>query len=300
MRRVLLALLASAAWTVASAQDFSPVCIDARTTAMGNAGVATTGSAYPTFNNAAAPLFEYQSIQASFSYSLFSGDELGKYRLMGAGAYVRLHERHAISFGTRLFYAPRLEDTGRRPGEKAFDLAYGYRVSGNTALAVTLRYIHADDGISRKSDALGFDVGVMSRVPLAIFEGSAVNIGAKISNVGFNWWKDADCVQPLSLIAGSSLFLPVRDSHWVETTAQVGYCFLPDAASGLFGGVGFEYTLMQLLRFRCGGYFSKMCSYGSIGLGVRFFHIQFDVSYSMAKKGLPMSNVVQFNAGLDF
>ena len=95
MRRVLLALLASAAWTVASAQDFSPVCIDARTTAMGNAGVATTGSAYPTFNNAAAPLFEYQSIQASFSYSLFSGDELGKYRLMGAGAYVRLHERHA-------------------------------------------------------------------------------------------------------------------------------------------------------------------------------------------------------------
>ena len=243
MRRVLLALLASAAWTVASAQDFSPVCIDARTTAMGNAGVATTGSAYPTFNNAAAPLFEYQSIQASFSYSLFSGDELGKYRLMGAGAYVRLYERHAISFGTRLFYAPRLEDTGRRPGEKAFDLAYGYRVSGNTALAVTLRYIHADDGISRKSDG---------------------------------------------------------DSHWVETTAQVGYCFLPDAASGLFGGIGFEYTLMQLLRFRCGGYFSKMCSYGSIGLGVRFFHIQFDVSYSMAKKGLPMSNVVQFNAGLDF
>lgn len=300
MRRVLLALLASAACTAAYAQDFTPVCIDARATAMGNAGVATTGSAYPTSNNAAAPLFEYQSIQASFSYSLFSGDDLGEYRLMGAGAYVKLHERHAISFGTRLFYAPRLDDTGHRPGEKAFDLAYGYRVSNNTALAATLRYVHAYDGVSRKTDALGFDIGVMSRIPLTIFDGSTVNVGAKISNVGFNWWKDADCRQLLSLIAGSSLFLPVRDSHWVETTAQVGYCFLPESVDGLFGGVGFEYTLMQLLRFRCGGYFSRVCNYGSIGLGVRFFHIQFDVSYSMAKKGLPMSNVVQFNAGLDF
>lgn len=300
MKRLVFALLASAAFATGSAQSFGAVSPDARATATGNASVATTGSAYPTFGNAAAPVFEYPSIQASFGYSLFSGDEFGKYRLMGVGAYVKPHERHAVSFGTRLLYSPRLEESGRRPGEKMFDIAYAYRVSNNTALSVTLRYVHADDGISAKSDAAGFDISVMSRIPLGIFEGSTVNVGAKLANVGLGWWKNFSYTQPMYLSAGSSLFLPVRDSHWVETSFQLGYGFTPESLRGVFGGLGFEYTLMQMLRFRCGGYLSEFTGYGSVGLGIRFFHIQFDVSYSMAAKGDPMSNLVQFCAGLDF
>lgn len=71
MKKALLILVAAA--TVSSgayAQEFMNINPDARITAMGNAGIAATGGAYPTFNNPASPLFEYHSVQASFAYTL--------------------------------------------------------------------------------------------------------------------------------------------------------------------------------------------------------------------------------------
>ena len=300
MKRILFTLLACAAVSAASAHELLRINPDARSTSMGGTAVGTSGDAYPTFNNPAAPLFEYQSVQASFGYTLFSGAEFGKNRLMAVGGYVKLRERHALSLGVRLALDPRNEAIApRRPDAKAFDVAYGYKIGEYVALAATARYMHYNNGGERNTNAIGFDVGVMSRLPLALCDGSEVGIGAKVSNAGF-WWGDECYELPLSLSAGASLLLPVRDSHSLEFALDAGYCFSPKALRRFSAGIGVEYTLMQLLKFRCGGNFTKHLSYGSIGLGVRFFHLQFDVAYIMAGRHNPMRNAVQFCAGLDF
>ena len=300
MKRVLFALLACVAVSATSAQELLRINPDARSTSMGGVGIGASGDAYPTFNNPAAPLFEYQSVQASFGYTLFSGSEFGKNRLMAVGGYVKLHERHALSLGVRLALDPRNEALApRRPDAKAFDVAYGYKIGEHVALAAAARYMHYNNGGERNTNAIGFDVGVMSRLPVNIYEGSEVGIGAKLSNAGF-WWGDECYELPLSLTAGTSLLLPVRDSHTLEFALDAGYCFSPKTLRRFSAGIGVEYSLMQLLKFRCGGNFSKNFSYGSVGLGVRFFHLQFDVAYTMAGRHNPMRNAVQFCAGVDF
>ncbi len=300
MKKALLILVAAA--TVSSgayAQEFMNINPDARITAMGNAGIAATGGAYPTFNNPASPLFEYHSVQASFAYTLFAGEEFNKHRLMAVGGYVKLHERHALSVGARLFFEPRLADTGKRPDSKSFDLSYGYKIGRHVALAATVRYLHYNDGDKADANAIGFDLGLMSKIPVKIFDGSEVNIGAKLSNAGF-WWGDRNCELPLAVTVGSALFLPIRDSHSLEVAVDMGYCISPKPARRFTANIGAEYTLMQLLKFRCGGNLSEKFSYGTIGCGIRFFHLQFDVAYSMAGRGNPMRNAVQLCVGLDF
>jgi hypothetical protein len=44
----------------------------------------------------------------------------------------------------------------------------------------------------------------------------------------------------------------------------------------------------------------RTIGYGTIGVGVRFFHLQLDVSYSAGRRNAPMANMFQFSVGLDF
>ena len=70
------------------------------------------------------------------------------------------------------------------------------------------------------------------------------------------------------------------------------------------GGIGMEYSLMQLLQFRVGyhGGESRLYypDYFSLGVGVRFMHLCFDAGYTVAKKASPMHNAYSFTIGLDF
>ena len=65
---------------------------------------------------------------------------------------------------------------------------------------------------------------------------------------------------------------------------------------------------MRVLYVRAGGNVSRLfgelagttLGYGTVGLGVRFFHLQFDVTYLVGKRNTPFNNAVQINFGLDF
>ena len=66
---------------------------------------------------------------------------------------------------------------------------------------------------------------------------------------------------------------------------------------------------MRLFYFRAGGNIARFIElqtmpehlpYATIGAGVRFFHLQFDIAYLVGKKDTPFNNAVQVNFGLDF
>ncbi|MBP3482401.1 MAG: PorV/PorQ family protein [Alistipes sp.] len=301
-------------------QEYLTINPNARTSAMGDASVAVTGDAWSVFGNAAAPLFEYKNIQAQFSYTPWQSDVAGGYYLLSLGGYVKISDRHALSVGGRMYQEPKLTEVSAgwdnypfvpkdennnpihlkttRPNGKALDVAYGYKVCDKVGLSLTARYGHYATGIGSNSNTIGFDLAVYSSLPLNILDGAKINIGAKAANLGFSFG-DIKSDLPISGKVGASLYAPFSDAHALEGTVDLGYMYQSESMKTFMANVGVEYTLMQLLAVRA-GYGYNYYGYATVGLGLRFMHIQIDASYWVAAKSCPWRNTFRVGVGIDF
>lgn len=303
MKRLLLTIFALLPLSL-FAQGLYDHTPNARISAMGGAAVATRADAFATFGNAAAALMEYKMVQAAGSYTNFSEDIYDQYTMWAAGSYVRFAQRHAIAIGLQFNADQRNDYNDKRPGAQRFDLAYGYKLSERVSLAATARYRRTynyffdDDNYNGG----GLDLAVYSRLPLHFLEGAQLNIGGKLSfDAPIAPQYNCTGVTPA---AGVSLSMPFSDSHLLDITTELKYGI--SSREDLFAAkIGAEYSLMRLLYLRAGGNVIKVTDmstfgYGTFGLGVRFFHLQFDVAYLVGKKHTPFHNAVQINFGLDF
>ena len=306
MRRcllVLFALFATHAW----AQELYDHTPNARTAAMGGASVATQADAFAAFGNAASAAMEYKTVQVAFAYTDFAGEVYRKNRMLSGGGYVRFAQRHALVVGLQFNMEPRIEALDRRPGAQRFDLGYGYKVSDRVAIAATARYRRTYGHLfdDNNYNGGGADLAVYSQLPLSFMEGAKVSLGAKLA------FDAPVCPEydryGIAPSVGAGLSLPFTDGHKLDVTAELRY----GASSRediLSAKVGAEYSLMRLLYVRAGGNVSRLMyenfgstiGYGTIGAGVRFFHLQFDVAYLFGKRNTPLNNAVQISVGLDF
>lgn len=318
MKKTFLTLAISIFALTAAAQEFATINPDARTAAMGDATVAATADAYSIYNNAAAPLFEYQTVQVGYLYAPWMPSELKGSDLMSVAGYVKLGQRHSIAVGGRMFREPKLTMDGdypfiptdengnpnykvgelTRPNGKSVELAYGLKVCDKLALALTARYLHYANGLGDKYSAVNFDLAAYSQIPLRFREGAAVNIGAQVSNGGFSI-TDGGFRQPLTAKVGASLYTPFGDAHSLLAEVDLGYRVMPAGVQGLIANVGVEYSLMQLLKFRA-GYAHHLYDYATVGLGLRFMHVQVDASYWAAGAACPWRNTFRVGVGLEF
>lgn len=306
MRRCLLLLFALLCFSL-QAQELYDHTPNARTAAMGGAAVATQADAFVAFGNAASALMEYRTVQVAFAYTDFSGEVYSKNRTLSGGGYVRFAQRHAIIVGAQFNMEPRIETLDRRPGAQRFDLGYGYKVSDRVALAATARYRRTYGYIFDDSNynGGGADLAVYSLLPLSLMEGAKVSIGAKLA------FDAPVCPEydryGIAPSVGAGLSLPFTDGHKLDITTELRYGI--SSREDIFSAkLGAEYSLMRLLYVRAGGNVSKLIcgdqsftlGYGTVGLGVRFFHLQFDVAYLVGKPDTPFNNSLQISVGLDF
>ncbi|MBQ5692500.1 MAG: PorV/PorQ family protein [Alistipes sp.] len=303
MKRVFLLLFGL--WSLsATAQQLYDHTPDARIAAMGGASVSASADAFAAFGNAASSLLQYKSVQAAFSYADFAGEIYRKNRMLSGGAYVRFAQRHALVVGLQFNMEPQLDATNKRPGAQRYDLGYGYKISDKLALAATARFRHTYGHLEQDANfnGGGADLSLFSRLPLKFMDGAAIHLGAKLSfDTPTSPLYDRYDFAPSF---GVGLSLPFSDAHLLDivTELKYGISSREDVASAKIGA---EYSLMRLFYFRAGGNISHIVGvgsipYGTIGLGVRFFHMQFDVAYLMGKKNTPFNNAVQINFGLDF
>ena len=302
MKKLLILILLLLPTTL-SAQTFYDHTPNARVAAMGGASVAMRADAFAAFGNAAAVPMEYKSVQAAFSYVNFSGNIYRKNRMLSGGAYARFAQRHALMVGLQFNLEPQnIED--RRPGAQLFNLGYGYKLSDRLSLAVTARYRRTYGNIDDSANISGggADLALFSRLPMHFLEGAALNIGGKLSfdtpaSLRYDRYTFAPTV-------GVALSMPFSDAHLLDITAEAKYGITKQ--NDIFvARLGAEYSLMRLFYFRAGGNVacvteSLTIPYASIGAGVRFFHLQFDIAYLIGKKNTPFNNAVQVNFGLDF
>lgn len=306
MKKYLLVLLTLLSVDALAQQlyDHTP---NARVAAMGGAGVATQADAFAAFGNAASALMEYKTVQVAFAYTDFSGEVYRKNRMLSGGGYVRFAQRHALVVALQFNMEPRIEALDRRPGAQRFDLGYGYKVSDRVAVAATARYRRTYGHLfdDNNYNGGGADLAVYSQLPLSFMEGAKVNLGAKLA------FDAPVCPEydryGIAPAVGAGLSLPFTDGHKLDITTELRYGV--SSREDIFSAkVGAEYSLMRLLYIRAGGNVSRLIGamndqtlgYGTIGAGVRFFHLQFDIAYLFGKRNTPLNNAVQISVGLDF
>lgn len=290
-------LIILAAWLIggalpAAAQSYTIANPDARTLGMGGIETVTSADAYAVFDNPSAGLFGRQKAQAATSFFT-----LADKTTYSAAGYYKFNMQHLLAGGWRTFgFADRHKD-------KSVSLAYAYRLNGTVALGLTADY--ARFVRERIGNALSAGLSVQAVVPFERGDDySALRLGAKLTGIGGFMNGPSEMKLPVAFAAGAAYDWFLSDAHALTFAGECRYTFSPSAARGVEGGIGVEYSLMQLLQFRMGyhGGESRLCypDYFSLGVGVRFMHLCFDAGYTVAKKASPMHNAYSLTVGLDF
>lgn len=290
-RLIVIAAAFFGGWLPAAAQPWTIANPDARTLGMGGTETAVSADAYAVFDNPAAGLLGRQKVQAATSFFT-----LADKTTYSAAGYCKFDMQHLLAGGWRTFgFGDRLKD-------KSVSLAYAYRLRGTVALGLTADY--ARFVRERIGNALSAGLAVQAVVPFERGDDySALRLGAKLTGIGGFMNGPAEMKLPVTFAAGAAYDCFLNDAHALTFAGECRYTFSPSAARGLEGGIGVEYSLMQLLQFRVGyhGGQSRLRypDYFSLGVGVRFMHLSFDAGYTVAKKASPMHNAYSLTIGLD-
>lgn len=190
-------------------QDANPITVavpfvsfapDSRSSALGDAGVATSPDAYSIHWNSAKLAFIENDMGFSFSYSPWLGNIVDDMSLNYLTFYKKLNQQEAIGFSMRYFDMGELFLTSElgapegteNPRELALDGAYSRKLTENFSVGVAGRFIWSNltgqlnnaPG-ARAGTSIAVDLGVYYKKPF-MFRGknSELALGANISNIG--------------------------------------------------------------------------------------------------------------------
>ncbi len=176
--------------TVTTAVPFLRISPDARSAAMGDAGIATSPDAYSAFWNIAKTPFSNKVSSIGVTYTPWLSDlNLKDVYLASAAGYYKLDESQALSLGLRYFSLGDIQFTdansnnigSKRPREYAVDLGYSRKLGLKSGLGIALRYI--------SSDLAGGNIGGVTYKKGTSVAGDLhyFYTGAKENGEGFNW-----------------------------------------------------------------------------------------------------------------
>ena len=272
-----------------SAVPFITITTDARSSGMGEAGVALSQEAFAVFHNPSAGLFAKEGCYIATARSSRAKDNV----LFSLGGYYRFSTGQSLAAGIRHFSHPRLsitDDQGNilekfTPREWALDIAYGRLLTANMGTSLTFRYIHSDLGSfsgSSPGNAFAFDAGLFYRKEIPTLEGAHWALGIQLANIGSKIkYLEESYSLPGRITAGVSAHVPFSDIHQLHGTLQTGYHWSSSATSYVDAGIGMEYIFRNYAVLR-GGYHAANKdkgdeSYATAGCGLRLnlFHADF-------------------------
>lgn len=139
--------------TVTSGVPFLRISPDARSTGMGETGIATLPDAYSGFWNNGKTPFNAANTAVGLTYTPWLSDlDLKDVYIATLGAYHKLDDMQAVNLGFRYFSLGDIQFTDvngtllsqGRPREWAVDLGYSRKLSDQLGLGLSLRYVSSD------------------------------------------------------------------------------------------------------------------------------------------------------------
>jgi hypothetical protein len=177
---------------VTSAVPFLRITPDARTGAMGDAGIAIAPDANSSFSNLAKSPFNTNKAGLSVSYVPWLRDlAVNDVYLASLAGFYKISDDQAISASLRYFSLGSIEFTDNngttlntyRPREFSFDLGYSQKLSSKNSLGIALRYINSNLAKGQVGNSgPTYKAGTAVAGDLHFFHN-----GAKENGEGFNW-----------------------------------------------------------------------------------------------------------------
>ncbi|MDR1755709.1 MAG: PorV/PorQ family protein [Culturomica sp.] len=306
---VILMLLGAAAQ--GQSVSFLGIAPDARSAALGGAGVATTADAWSLYWNGAKTAFSEKPGEIGYSYMPRSNEFMKGSRQHAVGGYYRLGERGSVLLGFRHSSAGKFEDPDgfdSKPMDFTFEAGYAYRLTEHFSAGANVRYLRSDLDLGENDVAHGaaLDLSLFYRLnPGWINDSSLLTLGLTGSNFGPKIAYDEDkYALPAAMRLGASFRVPFSDKHAVTALLEGGYRLAPSDMKEYEAVLGAEYAYDRYAVLRAGYHFGDIENGGSdflaLGGGVRFSYFSADFSWQYANRGSEArDNLMRLSVGMD-
>lgn len=285
--------------------QFLNLSVDARQSAMGNAGYVSANSFAVIQNMAVSMLDDTKPIQIGASYMSWQPSVSNSNNVSIAGLY--RFKNFTLGAGLRhVKYSEELivDNLGNSgsseirflPVEYAIDMGMGYRINDMFMLGSTLRYVNSDLGAIQKASVFAVDLSFLYNKDNLSAGFGFTNLGTKAD------YGNGSNQLPLRLRTGLSYSVLSSDLHKIIGVADVSYQ-LVQGANGLIGGAGVEYGFKDFLLLRAGYHFEQKnigASYVTSGLGFILRGVTLDFSYLIASKNNPVNQSAAVSLGWAF
>lgn len=275
---------------------------DARSAAMGGAGVATAGSAFSVFRNAAQLPVADSRLSAGYTVMSWLPEVSAQYQHTVAVAF-KPTARQSVYAGFRhLSYSSfeSFDDEGNplgrlSPRDIAAEIGYARMLCHDFSASLTARYLRLDLGWVARN-AVSFDLGLFYRHRFA--SGSplgAVSAGVQLADFGTSPdFGGGRRPLPWRVKAGGAVDLHPAEHHLLTLTAECEYLFRPAALRAWSGSFGAEYRCFSIASLRGGYHLGDRSGggwrYGTVGAGVQWRYVGVDAAYFIASRRCPLRN----------
>ncbi|MDX9748020.1 MAG: type IX secretion system outer membrane channel protein PorV [Paludibacter sp.] len=222
---------------------------EARGSAMGDLGVATSADVNSQFWNPAKYVFTQSNAGLSFSFTPWLRRLVNDINLTYLSGYYKFNDRSAVSSSLRYFSLGEVPLTDWQnnsagsafPNEFAFDAAYSQKLSETFSAATALRLIYSDLSNGRNfagggietypGIAVAADVALFYSSPLQLSTGDAnLAFGLNISNIGSKVSYDegaSSSFLPANIRLGASFDYPIDDYQRISFSADANKLMAP-------------------------------------------------------------------------
>lgn len=232
---------------ISTAVPFLRISPDARSGAMGDAGVAISPDANSVYWNLSKLPFAKKKSAVAVTYTPWLKELVDDVFLAQLAGYTQIDENQAVggslryfSLGDIPFTGPNGEPLGNfRPREFAFDAGYARKLTENWSLGVTLRYIHSslasgtiNDQTIRPGRSVAADLSAYYTKDFENNNGGTNNFsaGLAITNIGnrISYTQSAQKdFLPTNLGLGAAYTIGIDEYNKVTFTADINKLMVP-------------------------------------------------------------------------
>lgn len=296
------------------AANYLTIPADARSAAMGGAGVALPGGDNAIFHNGATSLSDdARKGGAAYTYSPWMRDYESGFSLHSLGGFYKINKRNAVLLGFCYFGYPKIEGVGEElsdihPKEMAIEAGYAYEVIRNLSVSATFKYLYSDMGKvgnSSGASSVAFDVGVLYKQEINNWEGANWSVGVQASNLGpkMKYLTSKEAL-PAMVKVGGATDLPFSPMNRLTLTADLGYRLSPADVQAFNASAGAEYTLMEHFMLRGGYHYGDKdkgdASYATAGAGVKYEGVHLDFAWLFGGHDCLARNTFWLSLGYSF
>ena len=304
MKKLIYTFVLLAACSGLRAQTLPSLLVDSDPVRLALAGstVSSAAGAFSLDANAASMSGFDGKMAAGVSYGIWQ-PENAKDKILGAGALFKFSEKIAVGISAKMFSQPSYEVVDQSgavsqvngkytPKENSFMAGASYKLAQYLSLGVACRVTSSKLAADAEANVFGADLSInYSRE--AFSAGISVdNIGGKVDYGGSAY------DQPSMARTGAAYTFGQGESSAVTASVE-GDCLL---SGGFMAGTGVEYSFKKMIFVRGGFHYGDkekaVPSYASLGLGVRYSGITFNVACILGSETL--SNSLLAGVGFSF